>query len=56
MLAVREAHVQGPVLSSPVATHDLADETPALLYPVVVCYLHSHAYTCILRLHDYQGV
>ena len=47
-----EAYKPCGVLFASVATHDLADQTPALLYPVVVSHLNSHAHACILRLHD----
>jgi hypothetical protein len=50
--SVREAHIYYHVLFSPIATHDLADKTSALLYPVMACYLHLHAHVYILRLHD----
>jgi hypothetical protein len=56
MLPVREAHVQCPVLVATVATYDLADQAPSLLYPVVLLDLHSHTHACIVRLHDYQIV
>jgi hypothetical protein len=44
-----EAYKPCGVLFASVATHDLADQTPALLYPVVVSHLNSHAHACILR-------
>ena len=40
-------------LRSSVATHDLADQTSALLYPVVVGHLNSHTGACLLQLHNY---
>jgi hypothetical protein len=49
---IREAQIYYHVLFSAVATHDLADQTSALLYPVVVCHPHSHTHAYILRLHD----
>jgi hypothetical protein len=48
---IREEHIYDHVLFSPVATHDLADQTSALLYPVVVGHLNSHSHACVLRLH-----
>src|SRR5918992_5553697 len=51
ILPVGEAHLYDYVLFSPVATHNLADQTSALLYSVVLLHLHSHAHACIWRLH-----
>ena len=49
---VWEAHIYDYVLFPPVATHHLADQTSARLYPVVAGHPHSHAHACVLRLHD----
>ncbi len=54
LASVRKAHIYYHVLFSPIATNDLADQTSALLYPVVVGHLNSHSHVCILRLHN-QG-
>lgn len=51
---VCKAHIYDYVLIPPVATHNLANQASALLYPVMVSHPHSHARAHILWLHDYQ--
>src|ERR1044071_542934 len=52
---VCKAHVYDNVLFPTVATHNLADQTPSLLYSVVVLDPYSHTHACVLRLHGSQG-
>jgi hypothetical protein len=51
---IREAHIYDYVHLSSVATHNLADQTSTLLYPVVVCHLNSQDVRVGMRLH-HQG-